>query len=413
MASSLSQFTRLPPELQYMIWDKFAFGEQERRYQQRQPVPPLRAQAFAQLPRPPLALGITPTPSLRRPLLAVSRAVRAMALERYYPVRLDVWARPPVMPQDTVEWPFEDIPHPERALASLYGEQHYVHQNMRFTQRGSRALGYTLTRGMRYSWHDAPEVKDATKVLHPDAVDMVNETMWTWSTQVRSISADLRKFWSVLRQVRKRLLPQNRFWKHDFQGRRHVWPMRLEDAEVPTVKRGAVYLDPERDVFVNLDRVGKAARDLLPTPIRRAQRFIALSAKEEEGEAGYTKEEPFSPPTSTIDLRHAIRHALTIRPPHRPNSRGPPGPFDMRAQRAYDALLGGSEASCARYAHLYLQHDLFGLATIHRVFLHFTAGGGEEGEGEHVAFLRDLCAGCDLMARDGPWAGRMLGGRLA
>ncbi|KAK6857901.1 hypothetical protein PG995_005600 [Apiospora arundinis] len=403
MASSLSQFTRLPPELQCMIWDEFAFGEQERRYvlvdasshcsNKGSRSRLLEHRHSPNYQDPPLALGITPTLSLRRPLLAVSRAVRAMALERYYPVRLDVWERPPVMPQDTIEWPFEDIPHPERALAGLYSKQHDVHQNMEFTRRGSRALGYTLERGMRYSWHDAPEVIYATKALHPDAVDMVNETMWTWSTQVRSISADLRKFWSVLRQVRKRLLPQNRFWKHDFQGRRHVWPMRLEDAKVPTVKRGP---------------------DLLPTPIRRAQRFIALSAKEDEGEeAEYTKEEPFSPPTSTINLRHAIRHALTIRPPHHPNSRGPPGPFDMRTQRAYDALLNGSEASCARYAHLYLQHDLFGLETIHRVFLDFTAGGGEEGEGEHVAFLRDLCAGRDVMARDGPWAGRMLGGRLA
>ncbi|KAK6836065.1 hypothetical protein PG987_006560 [Apiospora arundinis] len=406
MASSLSQFTRLPPELQCMIWDEFAFGEQERRYvlvdasshcsNKGSRSRLLEHRHSPNYQDPPAGPGHHAHPQPAPPLLAVSRAVRAMALERYYPVRLDVWERPPVMPQDTIEWPFEDIPHPERALAGLYSKQHDVHQNMRFTRRGNRAEGYTLTRGMRYSWHDAPEVIDATKALHPDAVDMVNETMWTWSTQVRSISADLRKFWSVLRQVRKRLLPQNRFWKHDFQGRRHVWPMRLEDAKVPTVKRGAVYLDPERDIFANLDRVGKAARDLLPTPIRRAQRKSRSR-----------------PPTSTINLRHAIRHALTIRPPHHPNSRGPPGPFDMRTQRAYDALLNGSEASCARYAHLYLQHDLFGLETIHRVFLDFTAGGGEEGEGEHVAFLRDLCAGRDVMARDGPWAGRMLGGRLA
>ncbi|KAK8054543.1 hypothetical protein PG994_009610 [Apiospora phragmitis] len=385
MASSFHLFPRLPTELQLMIWEEAAQGD--RRY-----VLLDAASHFHHWTRR-AAMGLTPTPNLRRrPLLEISHAARTVAL-RYCPVRLDVWARPPHMLEDGTRVGLDTPDMERRRLLRAYERQDHAAEILgRLDGEWTRtAEGHQLV-----CMHLSPEAQEIIR----DAASN-NPSAKEIPTRVH------RAYQSLLRR------PGLYIWACDPWHRPHTDPV------VPTTKRGVIYIDPERDTFVTLSvkRVERVDREVRCDPLLHAQRFIALGGDFPDSETLYHAAPLSKALTPATDLRHVPRRALQIKAYynvyHEPND----NPQKARSlasnlpQRSVDPDPNGrrhrrrsDDVDPAAVFHHRLREDMYGLEFCHGTYVDYTTG-------EPAAILRDLCAGRDLMAHE-VWGQRATGRRI-
>ncbi|KAK8029573.1 hypothetical protein PG993_010864 [Apiospora rasikravindrae] len=379
MASSFHSFPRLPMELQEMVWQQAVLADHHY-------ILIDAASHFAHGPRR-AAMGITPTPNLRRALLEVNRVSRTLAL-RHCPVCLDVWERPPHMLED-------DDDRASRAGLDMTAAER--RRELRLYEAQDRAQdlaermldrGETLTAAEQQLVYDnlGPRAQQIATAATADYLGALRQ--WTSATGPTdaAFSAGVRQ--AIQRQS---------------MGKGHIWARSsrpYEDRPVPTTRRGVVYLDPARDYFVTFKFLTKAKRDALCAPLRRAQRFIALSRDDFPGDNNTSTlyhagapSKALTPPTS---LRRLARRGLEMHP----NYALPPSCRPDLWQ--IDQYLGRRRALDYFYANL--SQDLYELDYCHRAFTDFDAG-------EHAAVLGHLCAGRDLAAPE-VWGPRVLGGYL-
>ncbi|KAK8062703.1 hypothetical protein PG997_014800 [Apiospora hydei] len=225
MGSSFDPFPRLPMELQLMVWKEAVLADHHYVL--------IDAASHFKHGFRRAAMGITPTPNLRRALLEVNQASRTVAL-KHCSARLDVWERPPHMLEDgeppAVGLDMSD--EQRRRVLRLYEAQD------RAQELANRLLGW----GEELAADELQLIYDALKpIAQQRATDATNEYLLSATTGLYSPWA------------------------------RVPWERPYGDTPVPTTRRGVVYLDPERDYFVTLTHFNKAARDAFPCdPLRRA-----------------------------------------------------------------------------------------------------------------------------------------------
>ncbi|KAK7959358.1 tetracycline resistance protein s [Apiospora aurea] len=383
MASSFHPFPRLPMELQLMVWTEAVLADHHYVL--------IDAASHFNKGFRRAAMGITPTPNLRHALLEVNQASRTVALE-HCSARLDVWERPPHMLEDG-EPPAVGLRMPEeerRRVLRLYEAQD------RAQELADRLLGW----GEELTADELQLIYDALKPIAQQRVtDATNEYLLSAAT---GLSLYAPPSWP----------PEEAAFRYGL-GEAFWWTGSARYSPWALVPRGVVYLDPERDYFVTLTHFNKAARDAFPCdPLRRAQRFIALSRADFPCSGSGGGNNNSTPNTTTLYRAAAASRALT--PPtslRRLARRGleirPDFPLPRDFDGAEEALPYTenypfrSAAHAADWFHDTLSRDLYELEHCYRAFADFAAG-------EHVAVLGHLCAGRDLRAPE-VWGPRVLG----
>ncbi|KAK7999088.1 hypothetical protein PG991_014763 [Apiospora marii] len=377
-------FPRLPAELQLAIWEEAL--REDRRYVLVDTTTHFRSDQDRHRRT---VMGVTPTPNLRRALLEVCHTSRAEALKRCT-VRLDVWERPQDMLEDYLERlaPRDQAPDQGIRDTLLYFSHDRQAKSSDYNLRFSAIE--TVERWNQGSVLDSSDQRVVYRALSPKVQQFVRDKTRDYSSIEPPLTADALR--AAIRRAQKS--PKTRgdnIWAHKFPS-------------APTTKRGAIYIDPARDVFVVADTLPKKRREQAQLPgqpriLAPHHRFIALRDFAGGAETTLYHAGPATrAATPAADLRRVPRRALQISQA----ARYRPGcdyacphcaaePFDMKHQQHRDGLWSGlGDAECADYFHVSLRRDLYGLAFCHRAYVDFAVN-------EHAAILHDLCAGRDLL----------------
>lgn len=188
-------------------------------------------------------MGITPTPNLRRALLEVCRAARATAVKRCS-VRLDVWERPPDMLENHCERPSSrELPaYCDLGDSSHNGDDHGTKRQQYERQLAAIKAFELMNQGSESTLIDHDLVFDC---LSPEAQKFVEDEI-PGDFPTMFITADALT--TGIRRAQQSPEIRDNIWAHKFPS-------------APTTKRGAIYIDPELDVFVVADTLTKVGRE--------------------------------------------------------------------------------------------------------------------------------------------------------